>query len=367
MLTVPPVPVHGSVGSTQAQKLWSTPNSGSRKWNAPHTVAPGHTPPPHCASSLEQGVAPSGKHAQEEPMPAYSRHEKPGSHAPSHAGAPLPPVQRMRGIVVVVVVVVVVLVVVAVGIAATAFSTRSSTKRSMPAASPVVRHGGRASAFAKTATKRASAFGRHAGSTVTPRPVAFAWQRSLVFAFLPVALSLAAAQRLLVEAGRSADTRDPTLESSKTSMSSASSVVTHPPRASAWSKASESLLSAFARHAGSVPTPCLAAVAWHARRAPAAFPVAFSLAPAQTWPGVRAAWPTPERTSSGNATAKAASTSRMWSPSSPDEDVAGGVADDRSPPLRSQRISGQTPSRSAAGCRNPPPRGPAGVESLRDR
>src|SRR5262245_46417921 len=175
MLTIPPVPLHGCAGSTQAQKLSSTPLSVSRKWNPPHTVAPGHTPPPHWESSLVQGVVPSGKHAHEEPLasPRYSLHEKPGSHAPSHAGAPLPPVQGMRGSVVrvVVVVVEVVVVVLTVGIAATAFATRSSTKRSMAAASPVVRHGGRASVFAKASTKRASAFARHVGSTVSPRPI----------------------------------------------------------------------------------------------------------------------------------------------------------------------------------------------------
>jgi len=76
--------------------------------------------------------------------------------------------------VVVVVVVVVVVLVVTDGIPATAPSTRSSTRLSPLAASPVVRQGGRASAFVKAAAKRAFALARHAGSTVTPRPVAFA-------------------------------------------------------------------------------------------------------------------------------------------------------------------------------------------------
>src|SRR5262249_20175932 len=133
-------PAAARPGSTQPQKLSSTPLSGSRKWNPPQTVAPMHAPPPHCESSLVQAVVPSGKHAHEEPLgrSRYSRQEKPASHALSHAGAALPPIQGTRGIAVAVVVVVLaVVVVVTVRIAATAFATRSSPRRSMPGAAPV--------------------------------------------------------------------------------------------------------------------------------------------------------------------------------------------------------------------------------------
>ena len=40
-------PLHGRAGSTQAQSLEMIPFGGSRLWNVPHTVAPGHAPP-HC-------------------------------------------------------------------------------------------------------------------------------------------------------------------------------------------------------------------------------------------------------------------------------------------------------------------------------
>src|SRR5262245_61608775 len=114
--------------------------------------------------------------------------------------------------------VVVVVVVVAAVSAATASSTRPSTESSTALASPLVRHGGLASAFANAAVKRASAFPRHARSVAPPCFAAFEWQPSFVFAFFPVAFSLAAAQRLASATGRSAAAKAATLESTSASM-----------------------------------------------------------------------------------------------------------------------------------------------------
>src|SRR5262245_5349310 len=239
--------------------------------------------------------APRAQHRQSDRQPATapkSLRQAPAvvaksvpSHSSPASATPLPHTEKS------VVVVVVVVVAVAAVSAATASSTRLSTESSTAPASPLVRHGGLASAFANAAVKRASAFPRHAGSAAPPCFAAFEWQPSFVFAFFPVAFSLAAAQRLASATGRSAATTAPTLEATSPSMAPASPVVAQPPFASALAKASVSLVPALARQPGSAAMPFCAALAWQVTLASAAFAVAFSLAALHTWAGVPSAWP----------------------------------------------------------------------------